>query len=178
MGKRLEMLKAAVPGATRVAYLWHAAPNTSPFLQEAERAARALGMQLHPIEVREPYPFDQAFATMRAAQADVLITQPSTEFFTRRAQIVDLGTQMRLPGLFDTREFVEAGGLMSYGNNITATYYRAATYVDKILKGAQPADLPVEQAMTYELVINLKTAKALGLTLPPTLLFQADEVIR
>jgi putative ABC transport system substrate-binding protein len=178
MGKRLELLKAAVPGATRVAYLWHAAPNTAPFLQEAERAARALGMQLLPIEVREPYPFDQAFATMRAAQADVLITQPSTEFFTRRAQIVDLGTQMRLPGLFDTREFVEAGGLMSYGNNITATYYRAATYVDKILKGAQPADLPVEQAMTYELVINLKTAKALGLTLPPTLLFQADEVIR
>ena len=178
MGKRLELLKAAVPGVTRVAYLWHAAPTTTPFLQEAERAARALGMQLHLVEVRDPYPFDQAFATMVAAHADAFITQPSADFFTRRTQIVDLAAQMRLPGIFDTREFVEAGGLMTYGNSITAVYYRAATYVDKILKGAKPSDLPVEQAMKFELVINFKTAQALGLTIPPTLLFQADEVIR
>jgi putative ABC transport system substrate-binding protein len=178
MGKRLELLKAAVPGVTRVAYLWHAAPITARSLQEAERAARALGMQLHSVEVRDPYPFDQAFATMAAAHADALITQPSAQFFTRRTQLVDMAVKTRLPGVFPEREFAEAGGLMAYGNSIPGAYYRAATYVDKILKGAKPADLPVEQAMKFELVINLKTAKALGLTIPPTLLFQADEVLQ
>ena len=178
MGKRLELLKTAVPGVTRVAYLWHATPNTARFLQETERAARALGMQLHPVEVRDPYPFDQAFATMAEAHADALITQPSAQFFTRRTQLVDLTVKTRLPGIFPEREFAEAGGLMAYGNSIPAVFYRAATYVDKILKGAKPADLPVEQAMKFELVINLKTAKVLGLTIPPTVLFQADEVIQ
>ena len=178
MGKRLELLKAAVPGVTRVAYLWYAAPNAAPFLQEAERVVRALGIQLHPVEVRDPYPFDQAFATMAAAHTDALTTQPNAEFFTRRTQIVDLAAKMRLPVIFDTREFVEAGGLMAYGNSIPAIYYRAATYVDKILKGAKPADLPVEQPTKFELVINLKAAQALGLTIPPTILFQANEVIQ
>jgi putative tryptophan/tyrosine transport system substrate-binding protein len=153
-------------------------PITARSLQETERAARALGLQLHPVEVREPYPFDQAFATMAEAHADALLMQPSGLFFTRRTEIVDLAVQTRLPGIFDVREFAEAGGLMAYGNSLPAVFYRVATYVDKILKGAKPAELPVEQAMKFELVINLKTAKALGLTIPPTLLFQADEVIR
>jgi len=175
MGKRLELLKAAVPGVTRVAYLWDHGPNLA--LQELETAARALGVQLHPVEVRDPYPFDHAFAIM-AAHADALLTQPSPVFFGRRTELVDLAARMRLPGIFPEREFAEAGGLMAYGVNVPANFRRAATYVDKILKGAKPADLPVEQPMRFELVINLKTAKALGLTIPPSVLFLADEVIR
>jgi putative ABC transport system substrate-binding protein len=178
MGKRLELLKAAVPGITRVAYLWVENLLTARALHEAERAAHALNLQLYPVEVREPFPFDEAFATIAAAHADALLVQPSVEFATRRTQIVDLAAQTRLPAIFEAREFAEAGGLMTYGNSVPAAFYRAATYVDKILKGAKPADLPVEQAMKFELVINLKTAQALGLTIPPTLLFQADEVIR
>jgi putative ABC transport system substrate-binding protein len=178
MGKRLELLKAAVPGITRVAYLWNAAPATARLLQETERAAGALGVQLHPVEVHEPYPFDEAFATMAAAHADAFIMQSSAVFFSRRTQIVDLAARRQLPGLFPDREFAEAGGLMAYGPNIPGVFRRVATYVDKILKGAKPADLPVEEPMKFELVINLKTATALGLTIPPTLLFQADEVIR
>ncbi len=178
MGKRLELLKQAVPGVTRLAYLWHAAPNTARSLQEAETAARALGMQLHPVEVRDFDTFDQAFATMAAVHADAFILQPSAMFVTRRTQIADVAVKTRLPGIFEVREFAEAGGLMAYGNSVPAVFSRAAAYVDKILHGAKPADLPVEQATKFELVINLKTAKALGLTMPPTLLFLADEVIR
>jgi putative ABC transport system substrate-binding protein len=178
MGKRLELLKMAVPGVTRVAYLWHLSPNSAPTLHETETAARALGMQLYPVEVREPFPFDQAFATMAEVHADALITQPSGVFWYRGTQLVDLAARTQLPGIFPDRELAEAGGLMSYGPSVPANFRRAATYVDKILKGAKPGDLPVEYPMQFELVINLKTAKALGLTLPPTLLFQADEVIR
>jgi putative tryptophan/tyrosine transport system substrate-binding protein len=178
MGKRLELLRQVVPGVTRVAYLWDAALLNARAWQETETAARALGVQLLPVEVREPYPFDQAFATMAEAHADALITLPSTVFMNRRTQIVDLASKMRLPGIFPDRELADAGGLMSYGPSLTANYRRAATYVDKILKGAKPADLPVERPMTFELVINLKTAQALGLTMPPSLLFQATEVIR
>jgi ABC-type uncharacterized transport system substrate-binding protein len=165
MGKQLELLKQAVPGITRVAYLWHALPFSARALQETETAARALGVQLHPVEVREPYPFDQAFTTMAEAHADALIMQPSPVFFGRRTQIVDLAVKMRLPGIFEVREFAEAGGLMAYGASVSANFRHAATYVDKILKGAKPADLPVEQPMKFELVINLKTATALGLTI-------------
>jgi putative tryptophan/tyrosine transport system substrate-binding protein len=178
IGKRLELLTQAVPGITRVAYLWHAVVHTARNLHEAETAARALDVQLHPVEMRDPYPFDHAFATMAEAHADALVTQPSAVFWDRRTQIVDLSARMQLPGSFPEREFAEAGGLMAYGASVTANFRRAATYVDKILKGAKPADLPVEQPMKFELVINLKTAKALGLTIPPTLLFQADEVIQ
>jgi putative tryptophan/tyrosine transport system substrate-binding protein len=178
MGKRLELLRQVVPGVTRVAYLWDAALLNARALQETETAARALGVQLLPVEVREPYPFDQAFATMAEAHADALITLPSTVFVSRRTQIVDLASKTRLPGIFPDRELADAGGLMSYGPSLTANYHRAATYVDKILKGAKPADLPVEQPTKFELVINLKTAKALGLTIPSVLLFQADKVIQ
>ena len=178
MGKRLELLKAAVPGVTRVAYLWHSSRIGPRVLQELETAARALRIQLQLVEVRDPYPFDQAFATMTEAHADALITYPSGVFWDRRTQIVDLASKTRLPGIFPEREFAEAGGLMSYGPSLTANFHRAATYVDKILKGAKPADLPVEQPTKFEFVINLKTAKALGLTIPSTLLFQANEVLQ
>ncbi len=130
------------------------------------------------MEVREPYPFDQAFATIAAAHVDALITQSSAVFFGRRRQIVDLAAQTQLPGMFPEREFAEAGGLMAYGSSILANFRRAATYVDRILKGAKPADLPVERPTKFELVINLKTAKALGVTMPPHLLVLADEVIQ
>jgi putative tryptophan/tyrosine transport system substrate-binding protein len=178
MGKRLELLRQVVPGVTRVAYLWDAALPNARAWQETETAARALGVQLLPVEVREPYPFDQAFATMAEAHADALITLPSTVFMNRRTQIVDLASKTRLPGIFPDRELADAGGLMSYGPSLTASYHRAAIYVDKILKGAKPADLPVERPTTFELVINLKTAQALRLTVPPSILFQATEVIR
>ncbi len=172
------MLQEAVPGVTRVAFLWHAWEKSARDLQEAERTARALGLQLLPVEVEDPYPFEQAFATIAAAHADALITQPSGVFLSRHTQLVALAARTQLPGMFPEREFAEAGGLMAYGSSILANFRRAATYVDRILKGAKPADLPVEQPMKFELVINLKTAKALGLTIPPTLLFQADEVIQ
>jgi putative ABC transport system substrate-binding protein len=178
MGKLLELLKEAVPGVTRVAYLWHSARIGPRALQELETAARSLGMQLQPVEVRDPYPFDQAFATMAEAHADALITMPGAVFLSRRTQIVDLASKTRLPGIFPDREFAEAGGLMSYGPSLTANFHRAATYVDKILKGAKPGDLPVEQPTKFEFIINLKTAKALGLTIPSTLLFQANEVLQ
>ena len=178
MGKRLELLKEAVPGVIRVAYLWRAGPASARLLHETERAARALGVQLHPVEVRDPYRFDQAFATMAAARADAFITQPSGVFLSRHTQIVALAARTQLPGMFPEREFAEVGGLIAYGASLPANFRRAATYVDKILKGAKPADLPVEQPMKFELVINLKTAKALGLTIPLTVLFQADEVIQ
>jgi putative tryptophan/tyrosine transport system substrate-binding protein len=168
MGKQLELLKEAVPGVTRVAYLWHS----------ARISARALGVQLQPVEVREPYTFDQAFATMAEAHADALITLSSAVFASRLTQIVGLAAKTRLPGIFPGRGFAEAGGRMSYWPSVAANFHRAATYVDKILKGAKPADLPVEQPTKFEFVINLKTAKALGLTIPPTILFQADEVIQ
>ena len=167
MGKRLELLRQVVPGVTRVAYLWDAVLLNARALQETETAARALGVQLLPVAVREPYPFDQAFATMAEAHADALITLPSTVFVNRRTQIVDLASKTRLPGIFPDRELADAGGLMSYGPSLTANYHRAATYVDKILKGAKPAGLPVEQPMKFELIIDLNTAKALGITIPP-----------
>jgi len=178
MGKRLELLQQAVPGVTRVAYLWHPSRIGARALQELETAARALGMQLQPVEVRDPYPFDQAFATMAEAHADALITQPSAVFLSRRTQIVDLAARTRLPGIFPDRELAEAGGLMSYGPSLAANFHRAAVYVDKIHKGARPADLPIEQPTRFELVINLKAARALGLTIPPTMLFLADEVLQ
>jgi putative ABC transport system substrate-binding protein len=178
MGKQLELLKEAVPGVTRVAYLWHSAPISARALQELETAARALGVQLQPVEVREPYPFDQAFATMAEAHADALIMLSSGVFASRLTQIVGLAAKMRLPGIFPGRGYVEAGGLMSYSPSVAANFHRAATYVDKILKGAKPADLPVEQPTKFELVINLKAARALGLTIPSVVLFQADAVLQ
>jgi putative tryptophan/tyrosine transport system substrate-binding protein len=178
-GKRLEILKAVVPGLSRVAILWNPAnPAHRPALGESEGAARALGVQLQPVEVRAPDEFTSAFAALRSERASALMLLADSMFGSHRAQVVDLAAKSRLPSMFWVKDFVAAGGLLSYGASYPDLLRRAATYVDKILKGAKPADLPMEQPTKFELVINLKTAQALGLTLPPTLLFQADEVIR
>jgi putative ABC transport system substrate-binding protein len=176
-GKRLELLRELVPQLRRVAVLAHpATPSTPKQLQEAEDAARALGMQVQSVPVHGPEDFEAAFQAMRGA--DGLLQLDVAFFTTQRARLVGLAATSRLPAIYGVKEMAAAGGLMSYGAHYPDLYRRAATYVDKILKGAKPADLPVEQPMQFEFVINLKTAQALGLTLPPTLLFQAHEVIR
>ncbi len=182
VGKCLEQLTQAVPGVSRVAVLWQPGAfgerMEKDMLKAADVAARALGARLQFVEARGPENFDRAFSDMTRARAGALTVLPSTMFLIERRRLVDLAATNRLPALYSAREFVDAGGLIAYGANFAASYRRAATYVDKILKGAKPGDLPVEQPTKFELVINLKTAKALGLTIPPSLLGQADEVIR
>jgi len=182
VGKCLEQLTQAVPGVSRVAVLWQPGAfgerMEKDMLKAADVAARALGARLQFVEARGPENFDRAFSDMTRARAGALTVLPSTMFVIERRRLVDLAAKNRLPALYSAREFVDAGGLMAYGANFADSYRRAATYVDKILKGAKPGDLPVEQPTKFELVINLKTAKALGLTIPPSLLGQADEVIR
>jgi putative tryptophan/tyrosine transport system substrate-binding protein len=176
-GKRLELLRELVPQLRRVAVLSHpATPSTPKQLQEAGDAARALGMQVQSVPVHGPEDFDAAFQAMRGA--DGLLQLDVAFFTTQRARLVGLAAESRLPAIYGVKEMVDAGGLMSYGVHYPDLYRRAATYVDRILKGTKPADLPVEQPMKFEFVINLKTAQALGLTIPPTLLFQADKVIQ
>jgi putative ABC transport system substrate-binding protein len=178
-GKRLELLRQAVPNASRVSVLWNTAhPGKDLEWQDTQVAARALGVTLHSVEVRGPADFDSAFAAIARERPDLLIVFTEVLTLTHQRQIVDFATQHRLPMISESREFAEAGGLMTYGASLPALLRRAAYYVDRILKGTQPADLPVEQPTKFELVINLKTAKALGITLPPALIFQADEVIR
>jgi putative tryptophan/tyrosine transport system substrate-binding protein len=178
-GTRLELLKEAAPQTTLVAVLWNAAnPAHRRHLEAIQAAASALGLQLQPVAVRAPSDLDRAFEAIASMRPDALITLPDGMLVDNRARIVAFAAQSRLPAIFPDREFAEAGGLMTYGPNLAANFRRAAAFVDKILKGATPADLPVERPMTFELVINLKTAKTLGLTIPPTLLFQADEVIQ
>jgi putative tryptophan/tyrosine transport system substrate-binding protein len=182
VGKRLELLKQAVPGVTRVAVLWQPSGQgertAKDLLKGAEVAARALGVRLQVVEARGPADFDGAFSDMTRARADALTVLGNPMFVTERRRLVDLAAKHRLPAMYTSRESVDAGGLMAYGPNFADLYRRAATYVDKILKGAKPADLPVEQPTKFELVINLKTAKALGLTIPPSVLGRADEVIQ
>jgi putative ABC transport system substrate-binding protein len=182
VGKCLEQLKQAVPGVSRVAVLWQPGAlgerTEKDMLKEAEVAARALGVRPQFVEARGPADFDRAFSDMTQARAGALTVLPSSMFVNERRRLVDLAAKNRLPAVYPWREFVDAGGLMSYGPNVADLFRRAATYVDKILKGAKPADLPVEQPTKFELVINLKTAKALGLTIPQSLLGRADEVIQ
>src|SRR5712692_2523844 len=178
-GKRLELLQEVVPGLTRVAVLWNAAnPANAAAWEETQAAARALGLLLHSQEVRGPQDLEGAFALTAKVRPEALLVLPDSLITMYRPQIVEFVTQQHLPSVFSTREWVVAGGLMSYGPSIPDLYRRAATYVDKILKGTKPADLPVEQPMKFELVLNLKTAQALGLTIPPIVLFRADEVIQ
>ena len=179
IGKRLELLKAVLPTVSRVAVLWNPAnPAHAVAVREADVATQALGVQLHLVEARGPDAFDRAFAAMTRAHAGALLVLGDPLVFEHRRRLVELAVRSRLPTMHNIRPYVEAGGLMAYGPRTTDLRRRAAVYVDKILKGAKPADLPVEQPTTFELIINLKTAEALGLTIPPTLLFQADEVIR
>jgi putative ABC transport system substrate-binding protein len=178
-GKRLEILKEAVPEVARIAILWNPAnPNTAPFLRETQAAAQTLGVELHVLEVRTPNDFEGAFAAVTRGRAGAPLVVGDGFLSGSRTRIVDFAQRNGLPGMYSDREWVDAGGLMAYTSSWTAMFPRAATYVDKILKGVKPADLPVEQPTKFELVINLKTAKALGITIPPTLLFRADEVIR
>jgi putative tryptophan/tyrosine transport system substrate-binding protein len=146
-------------------------------LKEAEVAARALGVRLQFVEARGPEDFDRAFSEMTRARADALTVLPSAMLFVERRRLVDLAAKSRLPAVYTWREFVDAGGLMSYGPNLADLFRRAATYVDKILKGRKPGVLPVEQSTKFELVINLKAAKALGLTIPQSVLARADEIV-
>jgi putative tryptophan/tyrosine transport system substrate-binding protein len=177
--KRLELLKEAFPDVSPVAVLSNPKdPISGPILQEVEAAARALAVKLQLFEVRDPKEFDSALSGMTRARAGSLLVLTSQMFLRQRAKIVEIAAKHRLPTMFWTAEFVAAGGLMSYGTNNTDLYRRAATYVDKILKGTKPADLPVEQPTKFEFVINLKTAKQIGVTIPPNVLVRADRVIR
>jgi putative tryptophan/tyrosine transport system substrate-binding protein len=175
-GKRLEFLREIVPTLRRVAVLWHPAnPGNHVQMQVAEDAAQVLGVQLQRLPIQSPEDFEPSF---KAAQgADGLLQLDDSLFVAHRTRLAELAARGRLPAIYGFWEFVDAEGLMSYGAHLPDLYRRAATYVDKSLKGAKPADLPVEQPMKYEFVINMKTAKALGLTIPPVLLFRADEVI-
>jgi putative ABC transport system substrate-binding protein len=148
------------------------------YWDETVAAAKALGVTLRPVDAADTREIVSAFELVSKERADALSMQPDSLFFAERVRIAGLAVKNRLPSMHDAREFVDAGGLMSYGPSITDLWHRAATYVDKILKGAKPGDLPVEQPTKFELVINLKTAKALGLTIPQSLLLRADEVIR
>jgi putative ABC transport system substrate-binding protein len=179
VGKRLELLKQAVPTLTRVALLWGPAPEGTPkdMLKMAEIAAPALGVQLQLVEVRGAGDIDRAFADMARARADALTILPIAIFFSERKRIIAMAAKNRLPAIYTSRTFVDDGGMMAYGANLTAMVRRAASYVDRILKGARPSDLPVEQATKFELVINRGTAKALGLTIPQSVLLSADEVV-
>jgi putative tryptophan/tyrosine transport system substrate-binding protein len=175
IGKRLELLRELVPTLKQVAVLTHPMHPTDPVQRkEMEEAARALGLQLKPAAVRGPEDFEAAFKAVRGAGGLVNIDTPL--FTTYRTQFVELTAKSRLPAVWANRTVVEAGGLMSYDTYIPTLFRRAAIYVDKVLKGAKPGDLPVEQPTKFELVINLKTARALGLTIPPSLLLRADQV--
>jgi len=177
-GKRLHLLKEALPGLQRVAVVWHAAnPGMALQFRETQDTARVLELELHSLEVRSPDDVDRVVAAARAERVEGLVVLPGLPVRSP-TQVVDFATTHRLPAIYAERELVQAGGLMSYGPNYREIARRAAAYGDKILKGAKPVDLPVEQAMWFEFVINLKTAQALGLTLPPVVLFQADEVIK
>jgi putative ABC transport system substrate-binding protein len=175
----LERLMAAVPGVTRVALLLSAGDAYNAVrITPVERAARAMGVHLHPVEVALPDGLEAAFAAMTRQGVGGLLVGFDGALDRHHAQIAELAAKSRLPSIAEPRTFAEQGGLMSYGGERSDLVRRAATYLDKILKGAKPADLPVEQPTAFELVINLKTAQALGLTIPPPLLFQATEVLR
>jgi putative ABC transport system substrate-binding protein len=178
-GKRLELLLQVVPRNARLALIIDETnPGTVRIAQGTQAAAGALGVPLQSLGVRDPGELDRAFAAMQEARAGALIVEPSSMLFTWRKRLADLALKHRLPTVFGQRQYVEAGGLMGYATDSSDLLRRAATFVDKILKGAKPGDLPVEQPTKFELVINLKTAKALGLTIPQSMLLRADEVIQ
>jgi putative tryptophan/tyrosine transport system substrate-binding protein len=182
VGKHLELLKQAISRVSRVAVLWQPGAfgerAEKDMLKEAEVAARDLGVRLQLVEARESTDFDRAFSEMNKARADALTVLGSNMFVSERRRLVDLAAEKRLPAMYQVRELVDAGGLMSYGPNLADLYRRAATYVDRILKGAKPGDLPVEQPTKFELVVNLKAAKDLGLTIPQSVLSRADDLIQ
>jgi putative ABC transport system substrate-binding protein len=176
--KRLELLREVVPALSRGAVLWNAAnPANALAWKETEGAGRALGVALQSVEVRDSKDFEGAFAAIAEQHADILLVLQDALTLDYRKEIIGFTLKERLPSMFVGKEFVEEGGLMSYGDRLPERYRRAAGIVDRILKGTKPADIPVEQPTTFELVVNLKTAKAIGLALPPTFLARADQVI-
>ena len=179
VGKQMELLKEMVPKVSRVAVLWNPANAGSALqLRAAEVAARALGVRLLPLEVHGPSEIDGAFAAMTRERAGALLVLLDAILIGHRTRIADLAARSRLPAVYGYRDHAEAGGLMAYSADNIEMFRRAATYVDRILKGAKPGDLPVEQPTKFELVVNLRTAKALGLTIPQSVLVRADEVIK
>jgi len=178
-GKRLELLKEVSPRITRVAFLLNPLDESSSIVsREMEAAAQGLGLHIQPLEVRSLNDFDTVFAAAVKEGAHGLITAPQPLINTNRGRIVEFASKNRLPAIFTNPESVEAGGLMSYSPDFTEQFRRAASYVDKILKGAKPADLPVEQPKKFEFIINLKAAKQIGLTIPSSVLYRADKVIK
>ena len=180
VAKRLELLRLTVPRASRVAALWHpgayAERTTTAMLQEAQSAAHRLGLQLQPVEARSADDLEGAFSKATTERAQAVFVLPSAMFFIERKRIVELAARHRLPVMYQAKEFVELGGLVAYGASIPDLFRRCAAHVDKILRGARPADLPVERPTKFELVVNLKAARALGLTIPQSVLIQADQV--
>ena len=177
--KRLELLKEVVPKSSRIAVIWSTdTPNAARWIKEMEAAAAVMKIELKAMEVKGPKDFDPLISTIKRQRQDGFIPLRDPQTVRQLKLIVELAAKNRLPAIYDDRVFVEAGGLMSYGTDLAHLDRRLAVYVDKILKGANPADLPVEQPMKFELVINLKAAKQIGLTIPPNVLARADKVIR
>jgi putative ABC transport system substrate-binding protein len=176
-GKRLELLKELIPGASRVVLLWNPTRPAQTDVRDHEAAAHRLGMQVLPFEVRRPEDFDAVFPGARRANAQAILLAQAAFFTVHAARIADFARTWRLPLVSGETGYAERGGLMNFGPNIAESWRRSAVYVDKILKGAKPGDLPIEQPTKFELVINVKTAKTLGLTIPPSLLLRADQVI-
>jgi len=177
-GKRLEILKEAVPKASRVAIIWHRNPNDEKEVKETEIVAQAMKVKLQSLPVQSSDEFQNAFAAMRKERAGALIIIQGSFLGNHRKQLFELAAKNRLPSICDAPHWTEDGCLMSYGPNRSDLSRRAASYVDKILKGRKPADLPIEQPMKFEFIVNLKTAKQIGLTVPPNVLVRADRVIR
>jgi putative tryptophan/tyrosine transport system substrate-binding protein len=178
-GTWLQLLKDAIPTLSRAAYLWNPTnPVSAANIRMLQQVAPRLGLDIHSVEVQSPDAIEPAFAAVRSGQAEALILEAEPLLVSYRAHIIQVAATYRLPVVSQHRAFVEAGGLLSYGPNFFQVWRHIATYVDKIVNGAIPGDLPIEQVAHFELVINLKAAQALGLTIPPTLLFQANEVIR
>jgi putative ABC transport system substrate-binding protein len=177
-GKRLQLLTEIVLGLAQVAVLSNPLnANTAPIVEQTKAAAQSLGVEIHVVEVQAPNQFESAFAAVRRTRAGALIVLPDAVLYGQHPRIVTFTTASHLPALFPEKEVAEAGGLIAYGPSIPASFRRAASYVDKILRGAKPADLPVEQPTTFELVVNLQTARAIGVTIPTSILLRADEVI-
>jgi putative tryptophan/tyrosine transport system substrate-binding protein len=178
-GKRLELLKETIPGLSRVAVMWNPGdPTTVQTWEKSQLAARELGLQLHSMEIRTGKYIEDAFKEATKARVAALSVPQSALFNSNQKVIVDLAAKNRLPAIYSRRDYVESGGLMSYGTDQVEPYKRVAWMIDKILKGRNPADLPVEQPTKFELIINLKTAKALGLTIPPVVMMRAEKVIK
>ena len=179
VGKNVELLKQAVPGASRAALLINPlSPAADTYRKVIEAAAKKLGLSMQTVEIHRREELEAAFAAMAKARIEAMVVHSDPVLFTARIQLVELALKHRLAGVYYFSEYVELGGLMSYGSNLADTWARAAVFVDKILKGAKPGDLPVEQPSIFRLVINIKTAKALGLKIPQSVLIRADEVIQ